>query len=464
MKKLFIATLAISFLLISACSKEDANQEDTNPTNQLEDPEGYTMVWSDEFDGTVINSAYWNYETGDGTDYGLPSGWGNNEKQIYTSDGDNSGIELEDGNSVLEITALEDNSGGYTSARLTTKNHVGIRFGRVDVKAKMPEGQGLWPAIWMLGDNIDEIDWPGCGEIDIAEVLGHQTSTLNTTLHYTNSEHQHGETQNIHELLSGSFSDAFHIYTLEWSPESLIFSLDEQQIFQAMIEGDMKEFLRSFYLVLNVAVGGNLPGDPDETTVFPQTMFVDYVRIYSKDDLQIPDPPVLNIEEETVGQFIEPNIGDNAIKDGFGDLGSLAVIVYGPGAPEISTSETAIDGDLSLVFDFPGENWGGAYLELETPKKLSSYTNLKFSLNMPISIVNAEIKLENPTANATVFLENYSGNVINEGFVEYTIPLADFTDLDLSEVSIPFAIWNPQDVNQNFATATLLIDNVYFSN
>lgn len=464
MKKIFFASLAVSFLLISACSKEDTNQDDPNPTIPIEVPEGYTFVWSDEFDGSVINSANWNYETGDGTDYGLPAGWGNNEKQIYTTNSDNSGIELEDGNSVLEITALEDNSGGYTSARLTTKNLVSMRFGRVDVKAKMPEGQGLWPAIWMLGDNIDEIVWPGCGEIDIAEVLGHQTSTLNTTLHYTNSEHQHGETQNIHELLNGSFSDAFHVYTLDWTAESLIFSLDEQQIYQVMIEDDMKEFLRSFYLVLNVAVGGNLPGDPDETTLFPQTMSVDYVRIYSKDDLQIPDPPVLDIEEETIGQVIEPNIGDNAIKDGFNELGSLTVIAYGPGAPEILSSETAIDGDLSLVYDFPGGNWGGAYIELDTTKNLSIYTHLKFSLNKPASLVNAEIKLESPATNAVVFLDNYTGSIVNEGFIEYSIPLVDFIGLDITEITIPFAIWNPQDADQGFVEATVLIDNVYFSN
>jgi len=463
MKKIFLLLLVGYFFLILACNKED-NNDDPNPTNPIKVPEGYSLIWSDEFDGLGINTANWNYETGDGTDYGLPSGWGNNEKQIYTTNSENSRIISEDGYSVLEITAREDNSGGYTSAKLTTQNRFSMLFGRIDIKAKMPEGQGLWPAIWMLGDNINDIVWPGCGEIDIAEVLGHQTSTLNTTLHYTNSEHQHGETQNIYNLLDGSFSDVFHIYTLEWTPESLIFSLDNQQIFQVMIEDDMKEFLRSFYLILNVAVGGNLPGEPDETTVFPQTMSVDFVRIYSKDDLQVPEPPVLNIEEETIGQVIEPNIGDNAIKDGFNELGNLTVIVYGPGAPEISSSETAIDGDLSLVYDFPGGNWGGAYIELETAKNLSNYTTLKFSLNKPASLVNAEIKLESPSTNASVFLVNYTGIEVNDGFMEYTIPLEDFTDLDLSEISIPFAIWNPQDANQEFVTATVLIDNVYFTN
>ena len=128
------------------------------------------------------------------------------------------------------------------------------------------------------------------------------------------------------------------------------------------------------------------------------------------------------------------------------------------------TSETAIDGDLSLVFDFPGGNWGGAYIELTAAKNLSNYTYLKFSLNKPTSLVTAEIKLESPSGNASVFLADYTGSPVAEGFVEYTIPLADFTGLDLTQITIPFAIWNPMGSYQNFVAATVLIDNVYFSN
>jgi hypothetical protein len=227
----------------------------------------------------------------------------------------------------------------------------------------------------------------------------------------------------------------------------------------------MKEFLRSAYLIINLAVGGNWPGDPDGTTVFPQTMYIDYVRLFSKDGLEVPAPPPLDIEEETVGQIIEPNIGDNAIRDDFTELGNLDVISYGGGGePEVSTSDIAIDGELSLVFDFPGGNWGGAYIELTEAKNLGNYTYLKFSLNKPASLVNAEIKLESPSSNASVFLEDYTGSPVAEGFVEYTIPLADFTGLQLTEITIPFAIWNPVGAYQNFIAATVLIDNVYFSN
>lgn len=462
MKKLIFIVFSTSLIVFSSCKKD--NNDSAGSENQIKIPDGYSMIWSDEFDGSTINGEKWNYETGDGTDYGLPAGWGNNEKQIYTNSTENSGIETVDGESVLAITAIKDNSDGYTSAKLTTKNLFSTRFGIIEVKAKMPEGKGIWPAVWMLGDNIDLISWPGCGEIDIAEVLGHQTSILNTTLHYTNNEHKHGEIQNIHLLSSGSFSDAFHIFALEWTPESLTFRLDEQQIFQVLVEDDMKEFQRSSYMILNLAVGGNLPGDPDATTVFPQNMYIDYVRVFYKDGFQAPDAPLLDIEEETIGQIIEPNIGDNAIKDGFTVLGSLTVTAYGPGEPQISTSDTAINGDLSLVFNFPGTNWGGAYIELDTTKNLSTYTHLKFSLNKPEEMINAEIKLESPSTNAVVFLENYQGTIVNDGFIEYSIPLADFIGLDLTQLTIPFAIWNPKDENQEFVPANILIDNLYFSN
>ncbi len=459
MKK-FLLFLVIAFSgILFACNKDNDDNR-----NQVEIPEGYSLLWADEFDGSDLNTDYWQYETGDGTDYGLPAGWGNNEKQIYTSNSDNSGIENVGGVSSLAITAREDNSGGYTSARITTRDLISIRFGRLEIRAKLPEGQGIWPAIWMLGDNIDTIAWPGCGEIDFVEVLGHEPSVLYTSLHYTNGTNQKGDIQNVYQLPAGSFSDGYHTFTLDWTPDSLKWSLDAQQVFQTSIEADMKEFLRSFYLILNVAVGGNWPGDPDGTTAFPQTMYIDFVRLFSKDDLQVPASPPLNIEEETVGQIIEPNIGDNAIREGFTEFGSLDVLSYGGGGePLVLTSETAIDGDLSLVFDFPGGNWGGAYIELAAAKNLGNYAYLKFSLNKPSSLVNAEIKLESPSTNAIVFLEDYTGLPVAEGFVEYTIPLADFTGLDLTQITIPFAIWNPKGAYQNFVAATVLIDNVYFS-
>ena len=455
--------LSISMIIIS-CNKDD-NYNDPDPNDSAEIPtvyEGWTLQWNDEFNEAQINSNNWTYELGDGADYGLPVGWGNDEKQIYTSNSENVSIIEDEGASVLAITELEDNSGGYTSAKLTTQNLFSMRFGRLEIKAKMPKGQGLWPAIWMLGDNKDQIGWPGCGEIDMVEVLGNDPSKQYSTIHFTNDENKHGEIQRS-SIKSPDFSSSYHVFTMDWTPNSITFSVDGNMLNTIEIEDDMKEFLRSYFLILNVAVGGYWPGEPDATTVFPQTMYTDYIRVYSKNGFQALDAPVLNIEEETVGQLIEPTLADHAVQDGFTDLGTMEVIVYGPGAPEVASSDSAIDGDASLAFNFPGENWGGGYLLLQNSKDMSAFTALKFSLKKPDSFVNCEIKLETIRTDAVVYLADYTGTELSDGFVEYTIPLADFTDLDLSGLKIPFSMWNPQDSNNAFVNATVLIDNVYFS-
>ena len=465
MKKITYRFLFLFLIgIVISCNNDDDSTK--TELNESEDVpaiyEGWTLEWNEEFNDEQINTNNWNYELGDGTDYGLPVGWGNNEKQIYTSNSENSSIIKDEGVSVLAITALEDNSGGYTSAKLTTQNLFSTRFGHIEVRAKMPKGQGFLPAIWMLGENKGQIDWPGCGEIDIAEVVGNEPSKSYSTVHFTNEKNKHGEIQK-RLMKSPDFSDSYHIFTVDWTPESLIFSVDGYELSAILIEDDMKEFLRSFYFILNVAVGGNWPGEPDGTTMFPQTMYTDYIRVYSKNEFQAPDAPALDIEEETIGQIIEKSIAEHAIQDGFTDLGSLSVVVYGPGAPEILSSETAIDGGASLVFDFLGGNWGGAYLLLDTPKDISAYTHLKFSLNKPNAYVNAEIKLEAGATNALVYLKDYTGTEVTEGFVEYVIPLTDFSGLDLMGLTIPFSIWNPQDANDAFVEGTVLIDNIYFS-
>lgn len=457
----YIVFLALISTLFLACNKDDAAEE---PKNEIDVPNGYSLVWSDEFNNSTINMADWQYETGDGTDYGLPAGWGNNEMQIYTDNADNSGIENDGDLSALYIRALSDGTGGFTSAKLTTKDLFSMRFGRVDVKAKMPEGQGLWAAIWMLGDNIDQIDWPGCGEIDVAEILGNEPNKMYSTLHFTDSEKTHGEIQGNYQLSSMTFNDDYHVFSLDWTPDKITFSVDGVEFQKVLIKDDMKEFLRSFYLVLNVAVGGNWPGAPDNTTVFPQTMSIDYVRVFEKDGFDAPAAPALDIEEETIGQNIEPSLAQHAIKDGFTALGNASVVVYGGGGePDVAASASAIDGDSSLVFNFPGGSWGGGYIELETPQDLSSYKYIKFSLNKPAFLTNAEIKIESPSTNAVVFLRDYTATDAGQGFQEYTIPLADYLGLDLTQISIPFSMWNPQDDSQSFVEGTVLIDRIYFS-
>ncbi len=456
----FAGIFMVSFCLatLAGCDKENDPLQNDNITSY----EGYTLSWNDEFNDAVINPANWKYETGDGTEYGLPAGWGNNEKQIYTSSRENSGILSDESASVLAITAMEADTGAYTSAKLTTENLFSLRFGRVDIRAKLPKGRGLWPAFWMMGDNRDLIQWPGCGEIDIIEVLGHEPSKLYSTLHFTNADNEHGEIQNMYQVTSGDFNSAYHLFTLDWTPDSLIFSLDGQYLMAFTIEEDMKEFLRSKYLILNIAVGGYWPGDPNETTVFPQTMYVDYIRVYSKNDFTAPAEPELIIEEETVGQVIEPNIADNGIRHAFNDFGSISVTPYGPKSPMIAVSDTAVDGGQSLVFDFPGGNWGGAYLKMAAAKDLNTYTTLKFALHKPSTLVNAEIKLESQSNAKVLFLKNYTGTPISLGFEEFSIPLSDFTGLTFTNLTIPFAMWNAQDADGKYVKARVLIDDIRF--
>ncbi len=463
MKKRFqyLAIFSLIFTTIFSCDKNNDNEE---PENQISVPEGYTLVWSDEFNDESINMGDWHYETGDGTDYGLPEGWGNNELQIYTESDANSSIDTDGDISALKITALNNGPDDFTSAKLTTNEKISVRFGRIEVSAKLPQGQGIWPAIWMLGDNIDEIDWPGCGEIDIVELLGHEPQKIYTTVHYTNSGNSHHETQESYQLSNGNFSDNYHIFSIDWTPESITFSVDETTVQQVPVEDDMKEFLRSFYLVMNVAVGGNWPGYPDNTTTFPQSMYVDYVRVFEKTGFEPPAAPALDIEEESIGQNIEPGLAQHAINNVFGYLGNASIVVYGGGGePFASASDLAINGDSSLVFEFPGDNWGGGYIELENPVNLSEFTHLKFSIHKPDNIADAEIKLESPATNAAIFIIDYEGADVGLGFQEYTIPLADFEGLNITEISIPFAMWNPQDPGGNFTGGTVLIDNIYFT-
>ena len=458
---LLLACIGAAFLFLSSCGTDDEVViDDTVMDDPV--PEGYSLVWADEFNGDVISPDNWNFEYGDGTDYGLPPGWGNNELQLYTDASDNAGIVKLGDISALQITALTDGAGGYTSSKLTSQNKVSVRYGRVDAKAKMPQGQGIWPAIWMLGDNISEISWPGCGEIDIVEVLGQDPNTVYSTVHYTDADNSLSSDQGLINS-TVDYSADFHIYSVEWTPEVIRFLLDDDVVHEVALADDMKEFQRSFYLIMNVAVGGYWPGEPDATTSFPQSMQVDYVRVYAQDGFEAPEAPALDIAEETIGQILQPSIADHAIQEGFDILGNLEVLVWGGGGePIVGLSDQAVEGDSSLLFTYQGENWGGGYIKMEDPVDLSSYTNFKFSLQTPAELVDAEIKLESPTTNAAVYLANYTGTDVGNGFLEYSIPLADFVGLDVSAVWIPFAMWNPQNSALEFVGGDVHIDNIHF--
>lgn len=238
---------------------------DTYPSMQLK--------WADEFNATALNTTDWTHELGNGCNISL-CGWGNNELEVYTDKPEN--IKLDNGK--LVITALEQ-SGGYTSARIKTENKQELRYGRIDVRAKLPKGQGIWPAIWMLGENIDVVSWPACGEIDIMELVGHEPATVHGTVHYRDDVYKYSSGST--SLTSGDFSDKYHVFTIVWDFNTITWYVDNvpfKQFTNSNIAG--WPFNKSFYFIMNVAVGGNWPGPPDDTTVFPQQMMVDYIRVF----------------------------------------------------------------------------------------------------------------------------------------------------------------------------------------
>ncbi|SOD19718.1 glycoside hydrolase family 16 protein [Pedobacter xixiisoli] len=234
---------------------------------------GMTLVWRDEFNGSALDTQFWNFEEGNGTE-----GWGNWELQYYRKE--NTKVH----NGYLTITAKKESFGGkeYTSSRLTTEAKKDFLYGRIEMRAKLPKGQGIWPAFWALGANIRTTPWPFSGEIDIMEMVGGgpgKDNTLHGTVHYEDGGHKYvgGSTT----LPSGDFYDKFHVFSIVWTASSIKWYLDNIEFYTFDTTGANKdEFRRPYFLLLNLAVGGNWPGSPNASTVFPQKYIVDYVRVF----------------------------------------------------------------------------------------------------------------------------------------------------------------------------------------
>lgn len=233
---------------------------------------GKTLVWSDEFDGASIDLSHWTYDLG-------ASGWGNQELQNYTSDSENSYVN--DGN--LFIVARE-NGIHFTSARMKSIGLQEFQYGRIDVRAILPKGQGIWPAIWMLGANYPTVGWPACGEIDIMELIGSSPNTVHGTIHYGTDWTQHNYTGSGTSIpWTETFSDEFHVFSIDWDENGITWLLDDQPFYtidNAVTGSQPYPFDNPFFFIMNIAVGGQWPGYPDATTEFPQFMAVDYVRVF----------------------------------------------------------------------------------------------------------------------------------------------------------------------------------------
>jgi beta-glucanase (GH16 family) len=244
-------------------------------------PEGWKLAWADEFDapdGSAPDSAKWNFSTGGG-------GWGNAEMQYYTDRIENAYIE--DGSLVIEAREEEGFGFPYTSVRINTLGKGDWTYGRFEVRAKLPYGQGIWPAIWMLPSNYTYGGWPASGEIDIMELIGHEPGRVYGTLHYGMPRTQSGDHYDLPE--EKRFADDYHVFALEWEAGEMRWYVDDD-LYQAQTEWFTSStsgkypapFDHNFHIIMNIAVGGRWPGYPDETTEFPQTMRVDYVRVYQR--------------------------------------------------------------------------------------------------------------------------------------------------------------------------------------
>jgi beta-glucanase (GH16 family) len=267
---LFGAGLFAAFITSSFSCQKKAVQ--TLPQRNWE------LVWSDDFTGaagTAPAATKWSFDVGAG-------GWGNNELQYYTNRSTNAAL---DGDGKLAITARAESFGssGFTSARIKTKGAFSQAYGRFEARIKTPSGPGIWPAFWMLGADIDTKPWPQCGEIDIMEQRGQQPSITHGSVHgpgYSGG----GAITKSYSLANGRFDTDYHIYAVEWGEGYVDFFVDNflyQRITPENVTGQWV-YDKPFFIILNVAVGGNFVGFPTTGTPFPQTMYVDYVKVYKQ--------------------------------------------------------------------------------------------------------------------------------------------------------------------------------------
>ncbi len=235
---------------------------------------GYHLAWSDEFNDAVVNTQNWNFETGN-------NGWGNHELENYTGRPQN--VFESNGNLIIEARKENLDGSAYTSARITTQGKRMLQYGRIDMRAKLPVSPGMWPALWMLGSNINTVPWPACGEIDIMELIGKNPMQVVGSYHWKQANGQEGTINNVWNATT-DFSKKFHVFSLIWEQNKMQLLVDDQpyvSITDQSTQG-VYPFNDPFFLIFNVAVGGDWPGPPDDSTVFPQRMFVDYVRFFQK--------------------------------------------------------------------------------------------------------------------------------------------------------------------------------------
>ena len=352
--------------LLSGCTKSGGGEvltpPEPAPVEEVEVPEldGYTLLWHDEFSGAAMDDTIWSYDPHE-------PGWTNEELQEYTQSTDN--VFTRDGMMVLKAIKTTDANGNdyYTSGKIKSQNKEDFMYGKVVARAKVPEGKGLWPAIWMMPtDESYYGQWPKCGEIDIMEVLGSDTTTAYGTVHYGAP---HAEQQGTVVKTSPDFAADFHEYSVEWEPGEMRWYIDDELYltvndwFSAVAGEEEKPypapFNQTFFVQMNLAVGGTWPGNPDETTNFDNAEFlIDYVRVYQKPeyDTNVEKPAKNYKEADETGNFI--TMGDFSDPDDLGtDLAeekdwTFLLFEGGEGSASIEDGTMVIKTDAEGTVDY----------------------------------------------------------------------------------------------------------------
>ena len=341
--------------------------------------QNWELVWSDEFDGTELDESKWSYQYGTGASEAL-SGWGNEELQYYTDRPQN--VFVQDGK--LHIVALEESHGGmnYTSARLRSIDQGDWRYGRFEVRAKLPKGQGIWPAIWMMPTDAVYGRWPASGEIDIMELVGQEPDVIFGTIHYGPP---HTYSNGLFTLESGDFSDDFQTFAIEWEHGEIRWYVDDvhyhtETNWFSQGHSFPAPFDQRFHFLLNVAVGGNLPGSPDHTTEFPQQMVIDYVRVYQDMEARYGVSLPLIFEDRNF-DFEEAFTGFE---------GGYVTVVDNPDPDDVNSSDR-----VGRMVKDGGAFDGGAWFEAERPFSFSDEHNeITMKVWSPRQDVPILVKLE----------------------------------------------------------------------
>ena len=436
--------------------------------------ETFTLVWSDEFDGTSLDSDNWSMETGYGN-----NGWGNDEWQLYTSSPNN--VSVSGGN--LEINAICANppscgkrNGTITSGRINTLNKFSFKYGKIEARLKPPVDKPAWSAFWMLGKNFPSVGWPRTGEIDIMEIFGNSNAyTTHFTMHWCEDsipgpvpcEYDPGWTYISDSRLdfSAPLGDDFHVFSAEWTSQGVVGKIDGIQYFYLKIDpANMDEFLKEFFVILNVAIGGTLGGDPSASSSWPKTMLVDYVRVYQEDGgngsntIGAPPPaPEMGVYSETHTATTLPY---SRIING-ADYGGNVLNIDGS-----STSTAPFDGGVSLevTYNNTGRTFGGFLFDFTAGGDISYYQTLKFSINKTSmsAMTNMNIELENPgQVKFAVQLANYTPTMTGN-WATYEIPLSDFAGLDKTNVRY-LGFWTPRNSSNQQTFGVLYYDDIHFA-